>query len=174
MSKAKPSNRGASRANSSKSKSSSKLLLPIGFVAGVGCTLALQWLLDSAMLNTGPSPGMAANEVVEQEEFEFYTLLGNLRVAVPEPDPSTIVEDRAVYWLQAASFRNRDDAENLRVSLLLMNMEAEVRPSTNDNGVWYRVVAGPFESRTLVAKAKDSLVREGIHAITLRQELPRE
>jgi cell division protein FtsN len=54
-----------------------------------------------------------------------------------------------------------------------MNMEAEIRAVSQEGDTWHRVVAGPFESRTLVARARDLLVREGIHPIMLRQEIER-
>lgn len=50
----------------------------------------------------------------------------------------------SAYLLQAASFRDKDDANAMRATLLLEGMNAAVNEAPNADGAWYRVVVGPF------------------------------
>lgn len=50
----------------------------------------------------------------------------------------------STYLLQAASFRDKDDANAMRATLLLEGMNAAVNEAPNADGAWYRVVVGPF------------------------------
>lgn len=165
----KTTHRGASRAKETEHSSSAKLLLLSGFFVGVVSTLGFQWFLQQDRADTG-GPASAA-EAPAAREFEFYTLLGNLEVQVPDAQLTSAEEDNIIYWLQAASFRDAADAENLRVSLLLKNLEAEVKPVSQNGILWHRVIVGPFATKTLVASAKQSLLEDGMQPMTLRQEL---
>ena len=83
-------------------------------------------------------------------------------------------DDDIIYWLQAASYRDPADAEDMRVSLLLQNMEAEVKPFSHEGTLWHRVIAGPFQTRTQMNKAKENLVLVGVNPITLRENLSQQ
>src|SRR5258708_9149875 len=49
------------------------------------------------------------------------------------------------YFLQAGSFQNPADADNLKARLALMGLEASVEPANlAEKGVWYRVRLGPY------------------------------
>lgn len=173
---AKSGSRGASKnasANRSSQSRGGSGLIVLGFVLGVSATLGGQWLIESGFQSTqnnSNNQGVAAQEEGE-ESYQFYELLSNFEVDVSETNVLTAEEDNIIYWLQASSFRNPEDAENMRVNLILSNMEVEVKPIDLDGAVWHRVMAGPFESRTIMNKAKEDLVAQGINPITLREEL---
>lgn len=150
-------------------------VLVVGFVLGVATTLGLQYLLQSG--RNGSLPQLDSGAEAEsaggaERDFEFYTLLNDMTVQVPDSDVVLAEDDNIIYWLQAGSFRSPEDAENMRVNLILKNLEAEVRPVSNEGVLWHRVVVGPFATRTLVNKAKETLIADGLQPITLRQELP--
>lgn len=80
----------------------------------------------TAMLAAGDvKPANAAEEVA------------SVQAAVSEAPASA-------YLLQAASFRDKDDANAMRATLLLEGMNAAVNEAPNADGAWYRVVVGPF------------------------------
>ncbi len=164
----KSASRGASKKTSEIQHSQGSGLLVTGFVLGILATLGGQWLLRSGFTgNNLPDQDIAA--VDAGDEFEFYTLLGNMEVEVPEASMVNVEDDDVIYWLQAGSFRAPDDAESMRVSLLLKNMEAEVKPFSHQGIIWHRVIAGPFQTKTVMNKAKQDLIQEGMPSITLRQ-----
>lgn len=141
-----------------------------GFFLGVIATLGGQWLLQSGFDNQLPGE-ITAEAGNADTDFEFYTLLGDIEVEVPEASAISAEEDDIIYWLQVASYRNPADAEDMRVSLLLQNMEAEVKPFSHEGTLWHRVIAGPFQTRTQMNKAKESVVSIGATPITLRENL---
>lgn len=167
------SQRGASKSKQQQSSSGWSGVLAVGFVLGIVSTLGVQYLLRANLDTPAPTASEDAGQASQQSRnFEFYTLLNDMQVQVPESDVLLANEDNIIYWLQAGSFRSPEDAENLRVNLILQNMEAEVRPVSNNGVLWHRVVVGPFETRTLANGAKETLISDGLQPITLRQELP--
>lgn len=167
----KPASRGASK-NSSENRQSNfgSGMLLTGFVLGVVATLGGQWLLSSGFSGDADPVADAENASTEAD-FEFYTLLGDIEVEVPEASAISAEEDDIIYWLQVGSFRNPEDAEGMRISLLLQNMEAQVKPFSHEGTLWHRVIAGPFQTRTQLAGAKQSLIQIGESPITL-SEIP--
>lgn len=145
-------------------------MLLTGFLLGVVATLGGQWLLRTGF-EQDSQPAQISDSAEANSDFEFYTLLGNIEVEVPEASAISAEEDDIIYWLQAGSFRDPGDAEEMRVSLLLQNMEAEVKPFSHEGTLWHRVIAGPFQTRTQMNKAKETLVRSGVNPITLRENL---
>jgi len=67
-------------------------------------------------------------------------------------------------YLQAGSFQNAKDAENLKASLALMGQEASVQQVMLADKVWYRVRLGPFASNDAAGKTKAELAKSGIEA----------
>lgn len=73
------------------------------------------------------------------------------------------------YFLQAGSFKNNDDAENLKARLALLGMYASIQPiNLADKGVWYRVRIGPFNKKEELDEASVSLRENGIAAQFVR------
>ena len=72
------------------------------------------------------------------------------------------------YLLQAGSFQDREDAENRRVKILLLNMDASVVPGVVSGRTWYRVQVGPFNGRNLADAARDALSENNIDSIPLQ------
>jgi cell division protein FtsN len=107
-----------------------------------------------------------------QPRFDFYEILKEREVTVPDrsAEIKASVPDDIDYFLQAGSFRSNQEADKLRVELLLSNMEASIEPSTNNGQTWYRVIAGPFDSRSKVAKARSELASQGMSPLLLKRK----
>ena len=114
----KPASRGASK-NSSENRQSNfgSGMLLTGFVLGVVATLGGQWLLSSGFSGDADPVADAENASTEAD-FEFYTLLGDIEVEVPEASAISAEEDDIIYWLQVGSFRNPEDAEGMRYRII--------------------------------------------------------
>jgi cell division protein FtsN len=68
-------------------------------------------------------------------------------------------------YLQAGSFANASDAENLKASLAMKGMEASVQAvSIPGKGVWHRVRVGPFTSEKEMNSALGTLKLNGMDA----------
>lgn len=78
------------------------------------------------------------------------------------------VAESVRYLLQAGSFQDREDAENRRVKILLLNMDASVVPGVVSGRTWYRVQVGPFNGRNLADAARDALSENNIDSIPLQ------
>ncbi|MGQ3891572.1 SPOR domain-containing protein [Legionella sp. CNM-4043-24] len=84
-------------------------------------------------------------------------------VAVAESRPVAPVGKpapaRGSYQIQIASFNRRGDAEHLKASLLMRGFDVGVVPVTQRNMTWYRVIIGPFVSRSDAEKAQAVVAR---------------
>src|SRR5204863_7084824 len=96
----------------------------------------------------GVGPGRTA------EKYDFYQMLPNFEVVVPEkdkdvkrdPPAAAKIERPGVYVLQAGSYRNEADADRVRAQLALQGVDARVQRVAVDNDVWHRVRIGPITS----------------------------
>ena len=107
-----------------------------------------------------------------QPHFGFYQLLKEQEVVVPDtmPELADTESDNTVYLLQAGSFRNSADADQLRAQLLLLNLTATVEKARTRTGdTWHRVLVGPFESRSKLAKARSILASNEISSLLLKR-----
>ena len=110
----------------------------------------------------------------ELPRFDFYDRLKNISIPVPE-DTRTEIEtapkEDIEFLLQVASFRQAQDAEQLRAELILMNLEAHIEKAEVRNGeTWHRVLVGPFASRSYLAKARQTLLSNGHQALLLKRK----
>ena len=63
-------------------------------------------------------------------------------------------------------------ADRRRGELALLGLEATVEPGDGDNGRWYRVYLGPFESRSEMARARSLTAQADMDTLLLKRELP--
>lgn len=124
-----------------------------------------------------PSPTAAETPPADNERkkphFDFYTMLPEMEVAVPEGEieearPSADEEPqplRGTYVLQVGSFRKHGDAERLQASLALLGLEAHVQTvSINGEETWHRVRLGPFSETSRFNEARGRLYENQIDA----------
>ena len=72
------------------------------------------------------------------------------------------------YLLQAASFRNRDEADAMRAELLLEGMTAAVSAVSSPAGVaWHRVMVGPFPNQAEMERTLTRLRSKDISALPI-------
>ena len=125
-----------------------------------------------------PAPAPAKAEVKakvapKKDTFEFYQILQDSEVDTSHVDAYQYTprgEQDFYYMIQAASFRNAEDADRLRAKLILSGMvEANIRKTMGKGDQpWYRVVLGPYESRSKMNRAEDKLVSMDIASYSYR------
>lgn len=86
---------------------------------------------------------------------------------VATADTAAKAPDR--FWLQAGSFANEADAENLKARLALAGWEAQVQQGqVPDKGVRYRVRLGPYDNTDELNRIKGELSRRGFDVAVIR------
>ena len=72
---------------------------------------------------------------------------------------------KAIYFLQAGSFSNADDADRLKAKLAMLGIEASVQIAIiPDRGVWHRVHIGPYKDKEKMNNALNMLKQNRINA----------
>ena len=120
--------------------------------------------------------------------FEFYKILPGKEEAVPDraakpaarepvrPEPQASApsapqagNQQANYMIQAGSFQNPADADNMKAKLALLGMLANVEPTPlPDKGTWYRVRLGPYSSLGEINHIRSQLAQNGIDATLIK------
>ncbi len=143
---------------------------------------------------TTPAAGKTAitdAAVTEQHEikFNFYTLLPELEVLIPESETrppnvntraSTSTESRPnasrqaqtdkQYILQVGSFQNVSDAERLKANLAFLGVTAGIQHVTINNQQWHRVRTGPYPDRQQLFQKQRLLQQNDIHSISMEMK----
>ena len=107
-----------------------------------------------------------------EPRFDFYTVLPSQTLDLTsDVAPPDLSGDAAsdLYVLQAGSFKLQEDADRRRGELALLGLEATIERTTGDNGTWYRVYLGPFESRSKMAQARSITAQQSIDTLLLRR-----
>lgn len=165
-----------------------------GVCVGAAAAAALL-LYEPGAAAPGPrarSAGPAAP--AEAPRFEFYTLLPEKEIAIPEaelnapaPAPSGVasapqppgmpappgapeVPAQSVrYLLQVGSFRRLEDADRLKARLALMGLQSSIQTvSIDGTETWHRVRVGPFAGRGELDQARATLQHNNIESMALK------
>ena len=128
-----------------------------------------EWMNDqpSDPAVAGESPPPSPNV-----PFEFPDLLKDSEIQVdttPYQDNTAVSATQAIsFRVQAASFREAKDANEMRARLILLNLSATVVTKDSPTGTWHRVVLGPFERRVDANRALTKLREQGISGVILQ------
>jgi cell division protein FtsN len=132
------------------------------------------------------SPGAPSGEAgaaqPATERYDFYTILQDMEVKVPdwqmeeersvEAQPATAA-DTGGYVLQVGSFKEFGDADRVKADLALKGVTAGIQTVTiNGNERWYRVRVGPFDSVGALKEARAGLIAQGIGFIVVKDRKP--
>jgi cell division protein FtsN len=111
--------------------------------------------------------------------FDFYTMLPELEVVVPEPEtlprragePAPAprkVEEPGTYMLQAGSFRQFQEADRMKASLALLGIQADIQRVQVNSDTWHRVHVGPFRDTAELNKVRERLHANQIQTLLMR------
>jgi cell division protein FtsN len=109
------------------------------------------------------------------ERYDFYDMLPNFEVVVPEKDRdvkrdvrTARIERPGVYVLQAGSYRNVSDAERVRAQLNLQGIDAKVQRVAVDNDEWHRVRVGPISDLKELNRVRKQLQAADVDGLVIR------
>lgn len=124
----------------------------------------------------GAQKNQKASQEPAKSQFDFYTLLPEMEVVVPEPDDSAgssqhpaKTEKDVGYILQTGSFRTFDEADGFKANLALIGVEAGIQTVTIDGeNTWYRVRIGPYTDLNRLKQVRMRLKQNNIDYIVLK------
>lgn len=150
-----------------------------------GGMAGLEGLLPDPPAAGAPPAAPAGEPSRPAPQFEFYRLLPQQEVVVPEPEPLPPREaagdagenspadpapSSARYLLQAGSFRSGEDAERLKARLALLGIEAGIQTVELAGGeTWHRVRVGPLPAGERLNQVRARLERNAIESILLKR-----
>lgn len=164
-----------------KDAASMRWLIPVALLSGfVGFLVYLDSLepdTDEREPDAAPAPSEKdrKSESDENRDFQFYEMLPDSEVATPDieayrPDKDADAKNLE-YILQAGAFQTREDAERQRAQVGFQGLRARVAEvDVDDGGVVYRVMVGPFDSRSGMNQAVDRLVEINIQPLVRQRE----
>ena len=122
----------------------------------------------------------------KEQKFNFYTLLPELEVLIPEIETqppgsasnsqsgtvtsatsSTDKPSNKQYILQVGSFQNLNDAEKLKANLAFLGLEASIQHVTVNSQAWHRVRTGPYTNKQQLYASQKQLNQNNINSISM-------
>jgi len=180
----KPVKKKSQQAKKVTAAAAPKRLIPawLWFLAGVLSTVSVQVFYHLSQVDVSGTTVVEEkdeagfDQLIEEvsnnqtPEIRFYDELKHRQVEVSgEKVPEREQEDYN-YALQAGSFKNKNDAEQLRAEITLLSLSASIESRQNDAGtLWHRVIVGPFTSRSSLASARSKLINNGIKTIRIKR-----
>jgi cell division protein FtsN len=131
---------------------------------------------DAVETGAGPASSRAENKT-KRPRFEFYTMLPEMEVAVPDDELARggtsrdrrTEESDVTYVLQAGSFRKLAQADRLKAELALIGMPAQIQTVSIEGGnKWHRVRVGPFTNLQALNEARAELQSNGLKVMVLK------
>jgi cell division protein FtsN len=111
------------------------------------------------------------------KNYDFYNMLPNFEVVVPEKDREVTrerdtapakIERPGAYVLQAGSYRKEEEADRIRAQLKLQGIDAAVQRVAVDDDVWHRVRIGPISDLTELNRLRARLRAADLDALVIR------
>jgi len=151
------------------------------------------WLTsDEGRPATAPAPQPAQAPPAapsERSRFQFYELLPRDEVRIPEPaptppgtaapvptpapTPAPAMEPRPQpeaatrVMLQTGSFRQFQQADEMKARLAMMGLQASIREVSVDGQTFHRVYLGPFDNEAVADRWAERLRRENFEVLRL-------
>lgn len=127
-----------------------------------------------------PPPPPAKTPVQSAEKpkpsFDFYYILPELEVAVPEQEIAAksqkpnAADEKVEYILQAGSFREHGQADQLKAKLALQGLDANIQSVQINQDTWYRVRIGPITNIATLNSTLKRLKENNISAIVVKSK----
>ncbi len=164
----------------------------VGLLVGIGIAAAIAVYMtkspapfvDKTRPSARAAPAKAAGNLAdaqapgvpkapERPRFDFYKILPGQEVPVSERELRAAAKDGGktgnlpsdTYFIQAGSFQNPAEADNLKAKLALLGLQASVEPAIlPDRGTWYRVRLGPYARVGDIDRVRQTLAQNGVEA----------
>ncbi|GGW52059.1 SPOR domain-containing protein [Alishewanella tabrizica] len=170
------SNTRNSRGSRAKAVSANKpwLLIALSSFVIIAFVFGLWFLKQQTPVNTDPvatTPTPTKPQTKDElppkpvaEPYQYIQELENKEVTVE------LTEQRrsGPAQLQCGSFRQQSQAEAMKAQIAFAGITADVRRTEGTNGVWYRIILGPYESRRAATVDMNRLRQMGINTCQVR------
>ena len=166
----------------------------IGLVLGLAVALGVAWYINKmpspfssrstppsnlepakqAPARTAKAEERSAKSDEAKPRFDFYKILPGTEDAAGEKarkdgQKASTAAAKEAFFLQAGSFQNAPDADNLKARLALLGIEASIETTTvPDKGVWHRVRVGPYTSVEELNRTRDTLKQNGVQTTLIK------
>ena len=158
----------------------------IGLVIGLGAYLYTQLNNPTTKVATPSSTAPkqqppvttskpSSNETTpEKSRFDFYTLLPEMEIFIPEQDEKAALrmpklKKPGTYVLQVGSFRHYSDADAFKAQLALKGFESAIQTVSIDNdNTWHRVRIGPIKEMQKLNRTRSKLRKNNLDFMLLK------
>lgn len=146
-----------------------RILITLALV--VGFAYFLWTIKDTAPESAEPLPKEIVAEKVKPEEVipeppkEEWGYIQELENPEPgkfeEVEPLESNSSGRLYQMQCGSFRLEAQAEQMKARIAFQALESIIRATEGKNGLWYRVVLGPYNTKRAAEADRHKLQRAG-------------
>ena len=124
------------------------------------------------------APAQPKETIAEKAKpsFDFYYILPELEVAVPEQElaaqskQESHVEQSTEYILQVGSFRQLEQADQLKAKLALQGIESNIQTVNINTDTWHRVRIGPIRNMSKLEQTRKRLRENSISSIVVKSK----
>lgn len=126
--------------------------------------------------STSPTSLAQPDKKEEKPRFDFYTILPESEVKVPDwqaseerPAGASPALEPGSYMLQVGSFQRLEEADRAKAELALLGIDAGIQQVTIKPGdVWYRVRVGPVTDTDALNRTRKLLADAGKNFMLLQ------
>jgi cell division protein FtsN len=129
----------------------------------------------ASALSDGNETAAPAPEQQPERRFDFYDMLPNFEVIIPEQEPDVrpdlgpqAIEQPGTYVLQAGSFIDYGDADRRRAQLALQGIESRIQRVSIDDKTYHRVRIGPTRDLDELNRLRSRLHDAQIDVLRIR------
>lgn len=170
-----------------RSKKSSSILpawiwLTLGILIGLGIAMFTRFngrYVDEIKIKSEKQQQeIRAKSEKTKRKFDFYTLLPELEIVIPEEETrplqknttsaEAVATHKGGYLLQAGSFQKLNEADSLKARLALLGVEAHIQSVDVNNTKWHRVRVGPSNDRQALEQLRKRLRDNHIDTILMQ------
>jgi cell division protein FtsN len=139
-----------------------------GFILGVIACQILPYLLKAERPN--PTSNYSKADAPAAPDFQFPNLLKGEEINISGTENNPPSDTNASYLLQVGSFKNKNDAESVRIKLLLLNLPVFTEAfKTSSGGKLHRVLVGPFSNNKESSSARKKLMENNLDSLLLKR-----
>lgn len=139
-------------------------------------------IAEEAAVPAGQASGeevAPATEEPKKSRYDFFTVLPEMEVVVPEQELSeksqpreapSVPTDSGSYLLQVGSFRENSDAEEMKARMALLGITARIQTVTVNGATWHRVRVGPVSGARQADEMRIRLADNGIESLVMKNQ----
>jgi len=140
-------------------------------------SLSNQVKSSNSKTNEKTTTKKAISNTLKKLKYEFYTLLPESEVVIPEREISERIEQMKKnsshkspedYLLQAGSFKTQPQAESFKAKLAFIGIQSDIQTVSIGDDTWYRVRVGPFKNLVEINEIRSRLRENSINAILVK------